>query len=47
MHYAEYWMDEEYYKEIRRRYEIRHGEPLWPLTRSLPLYASPPKPWTW
>jgi hypothetical protein len=40
------WMDMEYYKELRRRYEIRHGEPLWPLTRTLPLYAAPPRVWT-
>jgi hypothetical protein len=40
------WMDVEYYKEIRRRFEIRHGEPLWPLSRTLPLYAAPPQPFT-
>jgi hypothetical protein len=40
------WMDVEYYKEIRRRFEIRNGEPLWPLSRTLPLYAAPPQPFT-
>lgn len=39
------WMDMEYYQELRRRYEIRHGEALWPLTRTLPLYATPPRRW--
>jgi hypothetical protein len=41
------WMDSEYYQELRRRFEIRHGEPLYPLTRTLPLYAAPIRPWTW
>lgn len=40
------WMDVEYEKELRRRYEIRHGEPLWPLSRTLPLHAAPPRSWT-
>jgi hypothetical protein len=39
------WMDLDYYQELRRRYEIRHGEALWPLTRTLPLYATPPRQW--
>ena len=40
------WMDMDYYKEVRRRWEIMYGEPLWPLTRTLPLYAAPPGPYT-
>jgi hypothetical protein len=43
---ATMWMDVEYERELRRRYEIRHGEPLWPLSRTLPLHATPPRPWT-
>jgi len=39
------WMDTEHYNEIRRRWEIMNGEALWPLTRTLPLYAAPPQPW--
>lgn len=40
------WMDVDYYKELRRRYEVRHGEPMTPLAEVLPFYAVPPQPWT-
>jgi hypothetical protein len=38
-------MDVDYYQELSRRYEVRNGERLFPLARSLPLYAAPPQRW--
>lgn len=40
------WMDADYDKELRRRYQIRHGEPLQPLSEGLRFFAQPPQPWT-
>jgi len=40
------WMDVDYYKELRRRFQIRNGEPMFPLPNALPFYAAPPQPWT-
>ena len=39
-------MDVDYYEEISRRYEVRNGERLHPLTQTLPLYAAPPRRWS-
>jgi hypothetical protein len=40
------WMDIDYYQELRRRFKLRRGEELYPLSRTLPLYAAPPRQWT-
>ena len=39
------WMDVDYQKELSRRYQVRHGEPLSPLAGAMQYYAAPPQPW--
>jgi hypothetical protein len=40
------WMDLAYYAEISRRQQLKFGEPMAPLSATLPSYALPPQPWT-
>lgn len=40
------WLDTEYDRELRRRFEIRAGEPMFPLRDILPFYAAPPQRWS-
>lgn len=40
------WMDLEYYEELSRRQQLRFGEPMAPLSITLPTYALPPQLWT-
>jgi hypothetical protein len=43
---ATIWMDLDYYQERRRRFKLRRGKELYPLSRTLPLYTAPPRQWT-
>ena len=40
------WLDTDYDEELRRRFQIRNGEPMYPLLNTMPFYAAPPQPWT-
>ena len=37
--------DLEYYEELTRRLQLRFGEPMAPLSVTVPTYALPPQPW--